>query len=384
MKLKELDQTYIAGTYARFPLTLIKGEGACVTDDAGKTYIDLTGGIAVNTFGFADAIWAEAIAKQAQTLQHTSNLFYTEPCILLAQQLCERSGMKKVFFSNSGAEANECLIKTARKYAAQKNGASSILTLENSFHGRTLATLAATGQEKKHKDFQPLPEGFVYAKAGDLAGVEQQLQTGTIAAILIELVQGEGGVNPLSQEFVSGLAALAKQYDVLLCDDEVQIGNGRSGSLYAYMEYGIVPDIVSTAKGLGGGLPIGATLFGEKTADVLQAGDHGSTFGGNPVACAGALSILSRLTPEFLAEVREKSSFLFAALEAAPGIKNLTGLGLMLGFETEKPVDEVIAQCREQGVLLLKAKTKVRLLPPLNIPQTLLAQAVETIKAAAK
>ena len=381
MNIKEIDQKYVANTYARFPLQIVSGQGAVVTDETGKNYIDLGTGIAVNTFGMADGEWVEAVTAQLKKCQHISNLYYTEPCAKLAQMLCERTGMCKVFFGNSGAEANECAIKVARKYIAEKKGKDTytIVTLKNSFHGRTITTLAATGQDVFHEDFTPLTEGFVYAEANDLESVKALIAENKVAAVMFEVVQGEGGVMPLTQEFVTGLAQIAEEQDILLIADEVQTGNGRTGQLYGYMNYGIQPDIVTTAKGLGGGLPIGACLLGEKVKDVLGPGSHGSTFGGNPVACAGAINILERLDEEMLVEVREKSACLFKMLIGAPGIHSVTGMGLMIGLETEKPANEVIDACRERGVLVIKAKNKVRLLPPLNIPQEILEQAVQVI-----
>lgn len=384
MDIKQIDKEYIAGTYARFPVQLACGKGALIKDEDGKEYIDLGAGIAVNTFGYADDEWIAAVTAQLGKCQHTSNLYYSEPCALLAKTLCERTGMKKVFFGNSGAEANECAIKTARKYAAEKKGKDTytVITLKNSFHGRTVTTLAATGQDVFHEDFTPLTEGFVYAEPNDLASVKKLVAEHKIAAILFEPVQGEGGVMPLEKEFVAGLAKLAAEEDILLMADEVQTGNGRTGMLYGYMNYGITPDIVTTAKGLGGGLPIGACLLGEKVKDTLGAGSHGSTFGGNPAVCAGALNILSRIDDDLLAEVRKKSAYIFESLTGAAGVKSVTGLGLMIGIETEKPAGEVIDRCREGGVLVIKAKSKVRLLPPLNIPWELLEKAVSVIKAA--
>lgn len=380
--VQELDQHYIADTYARFPMVLKHGKGSLVYDENEREYIDLATGIAVNTFGYADDSWQAAVTAQLGTLQHTSNLYYSEPCVRLAAMLCEKTGMHKVFFSNSGAEANECAIKAARKYAQEKKGKEyyHILTLQNSFHGRTITTLAATGQEVFHRDFTPLTEGFHAVAAGDLAGVRSLLDTYPTAAVLIEVVQGEGGVIPLDTAFVQELSALLAARDVLLICDEVQIGNGRSGKLYGYMQYGIQPDIFTTAKGLGGGLPIGATVLGEKVAHVLTPGTHGSTFGGNPVCCAGALSILSRLNDETLAGVQERSAYIIRQLTGAPGIRSVTGLGLMLGVETERPAAEVIGACRERGVLVISAKQKVRLLPALNIPLPLLERAVQILK----
>ena len=381
----EDDKSYVANTYARFPVAITEGKGSLCRDAEGKEYIDLGSGIAVNIFGFADPGWVSAVTRQLQTLQHASNLYYTAPDAALAKALCGRTGMKKVFFGNSGAEANECAIKTARKYAFEKKGPETytVATLENSFHGRTLATLAATGQAAFHKDFLPLTPGFVTVPVS-MEAVKAADEKEKLAAVMIECVQGEGGVQALPADFVQSLETWCKENDVLLICDEVQCGNGRSGALYAYMNYGITPDIVTTAKGLGGGLPIGAVLFGEKTENVLKTGDHGSTFGGNPVCCAGACEILSRIDEKLLEEVRRKSALVVAALENAPGVKSVTGMGLMLGVETEKPAADVIAACRENGVLVLKAKNKVRLLPALNIPEDLLRKAIDILKEACK
>lgn len=380
--LQQQDKEYIAGTYARFPLTIEGGKGSVVWDDAGKIYTDLSSGIAVNTFGIADDEWIKAITEQASKIQHMSNLYYTEPCVKLAQMLCDRTGMKKVFFSNSGAEANECAIKAARKYAAEKHGADcyNIVTLKNSFHGRTITTLAATGQDVFHKDFLPLTEGFIYVEPNDIEKIEKVLFENRCAAVMLEVVQGEGGVMPLDKDYLQSLERICRERDILLICDEVQTGNGRSGKLYSYMNYGIFPDIVSTAKGLAGGLPLGATLFSEKTKDVLTPGSHGSTFGGNPICCAGAINILSRLDEKTLAGVRKRSEYIFSELSGAPGIKEVSGLGLMIGIKTEKDASEVINACIKKGVLVIKAKDKVRLLPALNIPMELLEQAVGVIK----
>ena len=380
--LQQQDKEYIAGTYARFPLTIEGGKGSVVWDDTGKIYTDLSSGIAVYTFGIADDEWIKAITEQAGKIQHMSNLYYTEPCVKLAQMLCDRTGMKKVFFSNSGAEANECAIKAARKYAAEKHGADcyNIVTLKNSFHGRTITTLAATGQDVFHKDFLPLTEGFIYVEPNDIEKIEKVLFENRCAAVMLEVVQGEGGVMPLDKDYLQSLERICRERDILLICDEVQTGNGRSGKLYSYMNYGIFPDIVSTAKGLAGGLPLGATLFSEKTKDVLTPGSHGSTFGGNPICCAGAINILSRLDEKTLAGVRKRSEYIFSELSGAPGIKEVTGLGLMIGIKTEKDASEVINACIKKGVLVIKAKDKVRLLPALNIPMELLEQAVGVIK----
>ena len=381
MSIKEKDSLYIANTYARFPIELKSGKGSLVWDDEGKEYIDLGTGIAVNTFGFCDAEWTEAVTKQINTLQHASNLYYTEPCVTLAEMLCLKTDMKKVFFSNSGAEANACAIKIARKYAANKKGSeyNTIVTLKNSFHGRTITTLAATGQEVFHKDFLPLTEGFVYAEANNCEDLISLVEKEKVAAIMFECVQGEGGVMPLTQEFVDTIFELALKYDILTIADEVQTGNGRTGELYSYMNYGVKPDIFSTAKGLAGGLPIGATVMGEKTKDVFIPSDHGSTFGGNPVSCAGAINILSRLDQTLLNDVKRKSQFIFDKMSNADGVKSISGKGLMIGIETVKDAAEVIKECRENGVLVIKAKNKVRLLPALNIPDELLEKAIDVI-----
>ena len=376
-----IDKEYVAGTYGRFPLELVEGRGSIVKDIHGKEYIDMGTGIGVTAFGYCDESWTAAVTAQATKLQHTSNLYYTEPCARLAQLLCEKTGMKKVFFSNSGAEANECAIKVARKYSAQKKGADcfAIVTLKQSFHGRTLTTLAATGQDHFHQDFLPLTPGFVHVEANNIDELNAAVNE-TAAGIMIEIVQGEGGVNPLTREFVAECARLAKEQDIPLIVDEVQTGNGRTGKLYAYQHFGITPDIVSTAKGLGGGLPIGATLMGEKVQNVLQAGDHGSTYGGNPVCCAGALSVIQRLDDNFLNAVRRKSGYVFASLYNAPGVDSVTGLGLMIGIKTVKPAREVVAECMNRGVLCLTAKDKVRLLPALNIPMEELSRAIDILK----
>ena len=386
MSITEMDQAYVAGTYKRFPVEIVSGKGSRVVDVSGKSYVDMGSGIGVTAFGFADDAWIAAVTEQLGKVQHTSNLYYTEPCAQLAKLLCEKTGMKKVFFSNSGAEANECAMKVARKYSAEKKGGDcyTIVTLQNSFHGRTLTTLAATGQDHFHELFQPLTPGFVHVPANDIDALRKCVAENKVSGILMEVVQGEGGVVPLTEEFLVAADRLAHENDIPFMIDEVQTGNGRSGKLYSYMNYPICPDIVSTAKGLGGGLPIGATLMGEKVQSVLGFGDHGSTYGGNPVCCAGAVSVVERLTEDFLAGVKEKSAYVFSALEGAPGVESVTGLGLMIGVKTVAPAGEVVRRCMEKGVLCLTAKNKVRLLPALNIPMEDLNYAVETLKAAAE
>ncbi|MCD7776792.1 MAG: acetylornithine/succinylornithine family transaminase [Firmicutes bacterium] len=386
LSIKEKDRLYIANTYNRFPVEIVRGKGSLLYDDTGKEYIDMGAGIAVSTFGAADPEWIEAVTSQAGKFQHTSNLYYSSPCVLLAEELIKRTGMKKVFFSNSGAEANECAIKTARRYSELKYGTDAkrykIITMDKGFHGRTLATLAATGQEAFHQSFLPVTDGFVYAKTDDLDDVVRLVDEGGCCAIMIETICGEGGVLPLSPEFIRGVAELAEKRDLLLIIDEVQTGNGRTGKLYSYMNFDIKPDIVSTAKGLAGGLPLGATLLGEKVGDVLTAGTHGSTFGGNPICCAAAMSVLSRITDDLLAEVKAKGEYIKTVLTASEDVVSVTGMGLMIGIEFKRPTPEVVAECRERGLLVLTAKNKVRLLPALNIPWGLLERAVEILKEA--
>lgn len=385
ISFKSTDKEFVANTYGRFDIELTHGSGSYLYDINGKEYIDLASGIAVNTFGISDSEWVEAVTEQLKKCQHVSNLYYSEPCASLAKILCNRTGARKVFFSNSGAEANECAIKTARLWASENKGEDyfNIITLKNSFHGRTITTLSATGQDVFHKYFNPLTDGFLYAEANNIESVKTLVKENKCAAIMMELVQGEGGVIALSQEYVSKVAKLAEEQDIPLIIDEVQTGNGRTGSLYAFMAYGISPDVVSTAKGLGGGLPIGATIMSAKVESVLGPGDQGSTYGGNPVASAGALNVISRMDDEFLQGVRDRSQYVFNALNGAKGIKSVTGKGLMIGIETERPAKDIVNECMEMGVLCLTAKTKVRLLPALNIPMDLLAKAVDVIKTVA-
>ena len=379
MSIKSTDNQYVAHTYKRFDISIVKGEGALCWDDSGKEYIDMTSGIGVNSFGYSDPVWADAVAEQAKLLQHTSNLYYTAPCAELAEILCTRTGMSKVFFGNSGAEANECAVKVARKYAAEHKGEEyyNIITFNKSFHGRTLTTLAATGQDGFHHLFTPLTEGFLYADAEDIEGLEKLVRDNKVAGILLETVQGEGGVNLMSTDFLQAVEKLCRDNDILFMIDEVQTGNGRTGSLYSYRQLGLHPDVVSTAKGLAGGLPMGACLMNEKCADVLSYGDHGSTFGGNPVCAAAAISVLNRMDDAFLAEVKKKGDYIREKLTEAGYA--VSGLGLMVGVTTEKPVSEVLSKCIENGVLCLSAKEKLRLLPPLNIAWDQLEKAVAVI-----
>lgn len=386
MNTFEKDKQFVAPTYGRFPVEITGGKGALLIGSDGKEYIDLGSGIAVNTFGCRDDEWVEAVKKQLDTFAHTSNLYYTAPCADLAEMLCERTGMKKVFFSNSGAEANECAIKVARRYGALNKGEDyfTIITLEKSFHGRTHTTLAATGQEAFHKEFLPLTPGFVHTPPNDIDTLRETVKNNKCCAIMIEIVQGEGGVNALSGEFVAEIDRLCKENNLLLLVDEVQTGNGRTGKLYAYMHYGINPDVVSTAKGLCGGLPLGATMLGEKVENIFEPGLNGSTFGGNPVCCSGAISVLKRLTDDFLGDVTEKGRLIREKLSGAEGIEDISGLGLMVGIKTVKEAKEVVNYCMEKGVLVLTAKDRVRLLPPLNIETHQLEKALDIIKEACK
>lgn len=381
MNTKELDNQYVAHAYGRFDVALTKGQGSTLYDENGKKYIDFGSGIGVTAFGINDPVWTKAVEEQLHRVQHTSNLYYTAPCAKLAQLLCEKSGMKKVFFGNSGAEANEGAIKFARKYSFDKYGAgrSTIITLVNSFHGRTITTLAATGQDSFHTMFDPFTPGFKYCPANDIEALKAAA-TDDVCAVLFECVQGEGGVNNLSPTFVSAIAKLAKEKDILIAVDEVQTGNGRTGTYFAYQQYGITPDIVTTAKGLGGGLPIGAVLFGEKLQDTMTPGSHGSTFGGNPVVAAGACSIVERIDDDFLSEVQRKSEKIRTALAKVKGVQSISGMGLMLGIETDKPAGEVAKACLANGLLILTAKTKLRLLPALNISDAELNEGLEILK----
>ena len=384
MSFVSIDKEYVANTYNRFPIEVVSGNGARYTDINGKEYIDMGSGIGVTAFGVNDSEWKSAIVEQINKIQHTSNLYYTEPCALLAKALCEKTGMKKVFFSNSGAEANECAIKVARKYAAENKGEEyyNIITLENSFHGRTLTTLAATGQAHYHELFKPLTNGFIHTPANDLEALRLAVEQNKVAAVMLECVQGEGGVIALDKDFIEGVYKLSVEKDFLVIIDEVQTGNGRTGKLYAYMNFNIKSDIVTTAKGLGGGLPIGAALLGERVQNVLGFGDHGSTYGGNPVCCAAALSVINRLTDDFLNSVREKSQYVFNELSSFAGVEGMSGMGLMIGIKPQKSAAEVVAAAREKGVLCLTAKDKVRLLPPLNISFDDLKEAIAVIKEA--
>ena len=370
----EEDKRYVSPTYARFDVAFERGEGARLYDLDGREYIDCSTGIGVNIFGICDEVWKKAVTDQINKIQHTSNLYYSLPQTQLAKLLCEKTGAKKVFFGNSGAEANECAIKAARKYGNTKYGRYEIITLKNSFHGRTIATLSATGQDAFHKYFDPFLGGFIYADA-NMEGI-LHCYTDKTCAVMIECIQGESGVHVLDTSFLKELEIFCKQRDILLICDEVQCGNGRTGKMYAYEHAGIHPDIVTTAKGLGGGLPIGACLLFDKCENVFAYGDHGSTFGGNPVACAGAVSIVERLTDELLLEVQGKGAYFMSHLGRINGVKGVYGKGLMIGLDTEKPAREVVKACLERGLILLTAHDRVRLLPPLTITKAEMEQAI--------
>lgn len=382
-ELMEQDSQYIACTYGRYPVAFVRGEGATLYDDRGKAYIDMGSGIAVNALGYGDEEWAAAVARQAASLAHASNLYYTQPQVELARLLCERTGMKKVFFSNSGAEANECAIKVARKYAADKHGEGKrpvIITMEGSFHGRTLATLAATGQDAFHHTFGPFPEGFRHVPVNDAQALRDALSQGDACAVLLETIQGEGGVRELEGDYISAVRKLTESCDALMMVDEVQTGNGRTGEYYSYQRFGILPDVVTTAKGLAGGLPMGACLMGVKVADTLTAGSHGSTFGGNPVCAAGALVAQGRLTKELLSEVTKKGEYIKRELGAVKGVTAVEGRGLMLGIESGKDARELVKTLLKRGVVTLTAKNRLRLLPPLTISTDELTRAVDIIR----
>ena len=367
MNIKEADKQYIMPTYGRFDLCIVKGEGSTYYDENGKKYIDMGTGIAVNTFGANDEEWKNAVIEQINKIQHTSNLYYSEPCVKLAKLLCEKTGMKKVFFGNSGAEANECAIKGARKFGTDiREDKNVFITLKDSFHGRTITTLSATGQDVFHKNFTPFTEGFVHVTANDIDELKAAIND-KVCAIMIEIVQGEGGVNTLDKAYLDEIEKITTENDILLVVDEVQTGNGRTGSMYAFMQFGLTPDIVSTAKGLAGGLPMGATMFGERVENVLPAGTHSSTFGGNPVCANAALSVVSRIDDKLMETVKENSKYLVEKLLEIDGVKSVSGMGYMLGIEIDGDAKAVASRCIENGLLVLTAKTKIRLLPALNI-----------------
>lgn len=382
MTTKETDSKYVAHAYGRFDVALKSGKGSTLYDENAKKYIDLGSGIGVTAFGICDGEWQKAVKAQLEQLQHVSNLYYTSPCAKLAELLCEKTGFKKVFFANSGAEANEGAIKFARKYSFDKygSGRSTIITLENSFHGRTITTLAATGQEEFHTVFFPFTEGFKYCPANDSEALKNMISD-DVCAVMLECIQGEGGVINIEKQFADTISKIAEEKDILIIVDEVQTGNGRTGKYFAFEHFNLKPDIVSTAKGLGGGLPIGAVLFGEKTADCVTPGSHGSTFGGNPIAAAGAVSIVKRIDSALLDEVTKKGEYICNYLKSIKGVKTLSGLGLMIGIETEKDAYDIAKKCLEKGLLVLTAHgNKVRLLPALNISYEELDEGLNILK----
>ena len=381
MDTKALDNEYVAHAYGRFDVSLDRGKGSTIYDENGKEYIDFGSGIGVTAFGIADDEWKNAVINQLNKLQHVSNLYYTSPCAKLAKLLCERSGMKKVFFSNSGAEANEGAIKFARKYSFDKygEGRKTIITLLDSFHGRTITTLSATGQDVFHKTFGPFTQGFKYCPANDIEALEDMISD-DVCAIMFECIQGEGGVNTLEYNFVKAIERIAREKDILMIVDEVQTGNGRTGKYFAFENYDIMPDIVSTAKGLAGGLPMGAILFGEKLKDTVTPSSHGSTFGGNPICAAGACSIVERIDDEFLSQVKQKGDYIREFLSGINGVENISGMGMMIGF-TAGDAGEIAKKCLENGLLVLTAhNNKIRLLPALSISKDELDKGLNILK----
>ncbi len=369
-EIRNDEQQYMMHAYGRFQTALVSGKGAVAKDVDGKEYVDFTSGIGVNCLGYCDDGWVKAVSEQVATLQHISNLYYSPLQTEVSKKLCALTGFDKVFLCNSGAEANECAIKIARKYSFDKygKGRQKIVTLVNSFHGRTVTTLAATGQDVFHNFFFPFTEGFEYAEANNIDSVKKCIDN-EVCAVFIELIQGEGGVMPLDKEFVNEIEKICKEKDILLMIDEVQTGISRTGAFYCYQNYGIQPDVITSAKGLAGGLPMGACLCVEKLADVLGAGTHGTTFGGNPIACAGAKEVLSRVaTEDFLKEVNAKGEYIREKLQTMANVSEVRGMGMMIGIVTEKDnAKEIAKKCVENGLLILTAKNLLRLLPPLNI-----------------
>lgn len=367
--IKNLDKEFIMNSYNRFNIVIQKGKGSTLYDIDNKEYIDFSSGIGVNSFGASDDMWINSIVKQLSKIQHTSNLYYSIPQVELAELLIQKSKMKKVFFSNSGAEANECAIKACRKYSKDKYNLDNrfeIITLNNSFHGRTMATLTATGQDVFHKHFDPFLEGFKYVELNNINDLKNKVNENT-CGILIETIQGEGGIVLIEKNFILEIEKICNEKDILFMIDEVQTGIGRTGYFFSYEEYNVKPDIVTTAKGLGGGLPIGATLFNEKTENVFSYGDHGTTFGGNLLSCSGAISIVNRIDNNFLLDIKEKSRYFINEISKYKNVEYISGKGLMLGIKTNKKSRELAEQCLEKGLIVLTAKDKVRLLPPLNI-----------------
>lgn len=384
MTTQEKLSASVMGTYGRFPVVLEEGKDNVCRDENGKTYIDFGSGIGTSSLGYCNDAWTEAVCTQAKKLQHTSNLYYTKVQADCAEAICRATGYSKLFYCNSGAESNECAIKLARKYSFDKygKGRHTIITLVNSFHGRTMCTLSATGQDVFHNYFFPFVEGFRYAEANNIEDLKSKIDD-TVCAVMMEYVQGEGGVNALSQEFVDAVYEICGEKDILVIADEVQTGVGRTGTLLAGEQFGHKADVTTLAKGIAGGLPMGACLANEKCAEVLDKGSHGSTFGGNPVCCAAAMAVLETVTAEgFLSEVKAKAEYIREKLSAIKGVKSVSGLGLMIGVELEeKAALDVVNAALEKGLLVLTAKTKVRLLPPLNITYDEIDKGLEILQS---
>lgn len=381
-KIKELDNENIMHTYGRYDVCLTKGKGVYAYDDNGKKYIDVSSGIGVNCLGYCDDGWVKAVSEQAGTIQHISNYYYNKVAGVLAEKLTKATGLSKVFFGNSGAEANECAIKVARKYSFDKygRGRDRIITLVNSFHGRTIATLSATGQDVFHNYFFPFVDGFDNAIANDIESLKDTI-TNKTCAVMLETVQGEGGVNILDSEYLQQVRKICDEKDILLIVDEVQTGVCRTGKLYGYMHSGIKPDVVTSAKGLGGGLPIGICMVNDKLKDVMGPSTHGTTFGSNPVVCAGANYIIDTVnTPEFIEEINKKGTYFKEKLEKIKGVKSVRQQGLMIGIEVEGNAGDIAKKCTENGLLVITAKTLLRMLPPLNIKYEEIDEALAILK----
>lgn len=381
-KIKELDNENIMHTYGRYDVCLTKGKGVYAYDDNGKKYIDVSSGIGVNSLGYCDDGWVKAVSEQAGTIQHISNYYYNKVAGVLAEKLTKATGLSKVFFGNSGAEANECAIKVARKYSFDKygKGRDHIITLVNSFHGRTIATLSATGQDVFHNYFFPFVDGFDNAIANDIESLKDTI-TDKTCAVMLETVQGEGGVNILDSEYLQQVRKICDEKDILLIVDEVQTGVCRTGKLYGYMHSGIKPDVVTSAKGLGGGLPIGICMVNDKLKDVMGPSTHGTTFGSNPVVCAGANYIIDTVnTPEFIEEVNKKGAYFKEKIEKIKGVKSVRQQGLMIGIEVEGNAGDIAKKCTEKGLLVITAKTLLRMLPPLNIKYEEIDEALAILK----
>lgn len=383
MDTKEKDLKYIMHTYGRYDVALAKGKGAVAYDEDGKRYIDVASGIGVNSLGFCDDGWVQAITKQALEIQHMSNYFYCGQASTLAERLCTLTGLAKVCFGNSGAEANECAIKLARKYSFDKygEGRNEIITLKNSFHGRTVTTLAATGQDVFHNYFFPFTEGFKFVEAGNMDVLINAVSDKT-CAVMFEVIQGEGGVNILGKNYVQELVSYCQSRDILVIIDEVQTGVGRTGKLFAHQNYDVMPDIMTVAKGIGGGLPIGICMCGEKLGKVMSPSTHGTTFGANPIACAGANYVLDRVTADgFLDEVEQKGAYLEEKLLSIDNVKNVRRMGLMIGIELEKGnAHDIAVKCVENGLIIITAKDLLRMLPPLVITKDEIDEAVQILE----